>query len=80
MRLTADTVFVDNDPDLGPWSFTLGQMRKLRAAYATLAKEFEASEDLDEIMAAVTCREDIRTIDAFITDALDSYNEQCHER
>jgi hypothetical protein len=76
--LTGETVFIDNDPVLGPWSFTLGQMRKLRAGLVALAEEFEASDDLDQIRAAVNCREDIRTIDAYVTDALDSYNNRRH--
>jgi hypothetical protein len=79
MTLTKDTVFIDRDPDLGTWSFTLGQMRKLRAGLVSLAEEFEASEDLGQIMAAVTCREDIKTIDAYITDALDSYLEHARD-
>jgi hypothetical protein len=71
--LAADTVFIDHDPDLGTWSFALGQMRKLRAGLVVLADEFEASGDMEKILAAVDIREDIATADAYITDCLDSY-------
>jgi hypothetical protein len=71
--LTASTRFHVDDPDLGAWSFTLGQMRRLRAALVALADEFEASGGMEELLAAVAIREDIATADAYISDAIDGY-------